>query len=109
MIIIYVIALLIVVVIGSGWNYFLNPPPPIEPKQKKQRCLFEGEDLFNNKVYDKKGNLITNQPYDLTCDRCSDYLYRESTEKCVGYTSDDGVCIPKLEIAKPCPSEFFLE
>lgn len=108
MIIIYIIVLLIITVISSGWNRFMNPTKDTLTI-KKQKCQFEGEDLFNKKVYDKEGKVVISQPSDLTCDRCSDYFYRESTDKCVGFTHDEGVCIPKLGLAKPCPSEFFLE
>lgn len=99
---------MIITVISSGWNIFMNPRKD-SSTTKKQRCQFEGEDLFNKKVYNKEGKVVISQPYNLTCDRCSDYFYRESTAKCVGYTHNEGVCIPKLGLAKPCPSEFFLE
>ena len=47
---------------------------------KKVLCEFEGEDLFNNKVYALDGTLITEQPDKMTCDECSNYIYKGSSD-----------------------------
>lgn len=100
---------LIITVIASGWNSFKNQTT-IVPNVNKQKCYFKGQSILNRKVYDRRGNLITSQPNDLTCDKCSDYIYRESTDKCIGYTHrNDNICTVKLGFAKPCPSEFIVE
>ena len=87
--------------------------PPVEPTKgsKKLLCEFEGEDLFNQKIYDRDGSLITEQPDKMTCDECSKYVYKESSDECydIGYDKEYqskgtvvGVCSAAFT-KKSCP------
>lgn len=43
----------------------------------ERMCVFESEDIVNKEVYDKDGKLITNQPPDLTCDKCLNFINKD--------------------------------
>tara|TARA_R110000803_G_scaffold210789_2_gene283758 strand:- start:101 stop:526 length:426 start_codon:yes stop_codon:yes gene_type:complete len=87
----------------------------VEDKEysKKIVCEFEGEDIFDKKIYSRKGKLITEQP-NMTCDKCDDYVFREEAGECYDYhfnkeyneadysVPTTGVCTAKLT-AKACP------
>ena len=98
------------------WNCFGKdtPEPPTEAPEgsKKMLCEFEGEDLFNSKIYTRKdGTLITEQPEKMTCDECNAYVYKESPSECydIGYDEEYqskgsvvGVCSAAFT-KKSCP------
>ena len=97
------------------WSCFsakTSEPTDDTPKgSKKVLCEFEGEDLFNNKVYDREGTLITEQPDKMTCDECSNYVYKKTPDECydLGYDKEYqskgtvvGVCSAAFT-KKSCP------
>ena len=90
---------------------FTKPSPPKPSGSKKVMCEIEGEDLFNSKVYTRDGNLVISQPYNMTCDECNKYVYKEGPGECYDlgfdetYQSKDyvtGVCSASLT-KKSCP------
>lgn len=77
---------------------------PIVSKNLK-KCKLDGEDLYNNKLFDTAGTLITSQPETLTCDNCGKYYYKENG-KCVQLELDNtetGLCTAGLGQSGPCP------
>ena len=74
---------------------------------KGKLCEFEGEDLFEKKVFKKIDNsLVTTNPKGMQCSECVDYIYREGPTECYEfeYTNKDneviGVCLAKTVASK---------
>ena len=72
-------------------SYFLIPtplPPPMPAKVVEPSCEFEGEDIFNNHVFDKTATLITDE-ITVPCNSCNNYVYKDNDGKCHGYSYDE--------------------
>lgn len=102
----WLIVLVIVIVLsvlGYGIYKLVSMDQKKPVKKKVKKCKVEGEDLFNKKLFDKSGILLTEQPKNLTCDTCGKYYYKEDG-KCVQLEfGEDGVCVVGLGQSKPCP------
>lgn len=102
--------------LSNIWECF-GTSKPDEPAEelpvstKSILCEFEGEDLFNNKVFTLDGKPITEQPEKMTCNECNKYVYKESPSECynIGYDEEYqskgsvvGVCSPAFT-KRSCP------
>ena len=81
--------------IKSIWGCFGSKksddtPGELPVSTKGMLCEFEGEDLFNNKVYSRDGTLITEQPEKMTCNECNKYVYQKELGECydIGYDEE---------------------
>lgn len=96
---------------GKGFTVQVKSKSKLNPLSLR-KCLLEGEPVFENKVFDRSGTIITpdNEPTNLTCDKCGRYYIKED-KKCVPYMFDEdenpgdgpGVCTVSLDESKPCP------
>lgn len=87
-------------------------PDDVLPLSTKSKlCEFEGEDIFNKKVYTFGGTLVTEQPEKMTCNECNKYVYQKEPGECydMGYDEEYqskgtvvGVCSAAFT-KKPCP------
>ena len=79
---------------GTG-QHSKRPEPDPEPEAEPLMCSFEGEDVFNEKVYSTSGTLVLPGFQD-ACSNCVQYVYKDS-DGCVplGYDETQGepVCI----------------
>ena len=113
----WILIVLILFIISGILIIILNKKPkipktPVEPIKTTKKCVFEEEDMMNKKLFDKVGTIITEQPKNITCDKCGGYYYKEDT-KCVQYMFDKnentekdditGVCTIGLGKSEPCP------
>ena len=88
--------------------------PQATEGSNKKLCEFEGESVFNKMIFNKKDNtLVTEQPDNMTCDECSDYIYKATPKTCsdIGYDKElqasgtvIGVCTASYK-RKGCPSK----
>jgi hypothetical protein len=98
-------------VTGSGtWT----KPDPLTDIGSFNYCELEGEDLLLNKIVKYDGTKISNQPYQLKCSECNQYLEIADEGGCVPYTFDliendpdkgTGVCTGGLGVGKTCPTK----
>ena len=74
-------------------------------------CEFEGESTFNKMIFKRDGTPVTEQPDKMTCDECSNYIYKGSPGGCydLGYDKElqaegavIGVCTAAFT-KKSCP------
>ena len=110
----WILIVLILFIISGILIIILNKKPkiPKTPVEPTKKCVFEEEDIMNKKLFDKVGTIITEQPKNITCDKCGGYYYKEDT-KCVQYMFDKnentekdditGVCTIGLGKSEPCP------
>jgi hypothetical protein len=64
-----------------------TPDPDVPPPQPPPQCSFEGQDTFNQKIVDAKGNLVLPDTL-VDCSNCASYTYKDK-DGCVplGYDS----------------------
>jgi hypothetical protein len=90
-----VVSLIIFLVYWFGTGQHSKQPPDPEPETPPLMCSFEGEDVFNEKVYSTSGTLVVPGFQD-ACSNCVQYVYKDS-DGCVplGYDETQGepVCI----------------
>lgn len=96
--------LLVITILVGIYIMFLNKKSEVVDTLPK--CLFEGEDLYNSYVHDKEGKIVKTNPINLSCSKCSDYVYRVDSESCIEYTHNKeygNICVPKLGKYSTCP------
>ena len=111
----YLLIILLIVLVLLGYSVYrmlrrTTPaaPAPAAPEAPVGKvCEFEGEDLFNRKVFKKSDNsIVTANPKSLQCSECVDYMYRAGPNECYEfeYTNKDkevvGVCLAKTVASK---------
>jgi hypothetical protein len=87
--------------ITSVWGCFksrgkaakpVDTPVAVKPEggANTKLCVFEGEGIFNKMIYKDDGTLVTAEPDKMTCDECSNYIYKQSPGECysLGFDSD---------------------
>ena len=102
---IFLVVLGTLVYIYKRYRVYKVPKTSDAPKGKL--CEFEGEDLFEKKVFKKIDNsMVMTNPKGMQCSECVDYIYREGPTECYEfeYTNKDneviGVCLAKTVPSK---------
>jgi hypothetical protein len=120
----WLILFIAIVCSGVAVYIYTRPPPPPPPVSEKEipspdetiqgTCSFEGEDIYNQKIYDYYGK---NVPIDtsIPCSRCNSYVFKDS-DGCIplGYDKrgGGGVCTSGflnvsgnwgIPLSKKCP------
>ena len=89
-----IVALILFLAYWFGTGQHSKQPDP-EPETEPLMCSFEGEDVFNERVYSSSGTLVVPGFQD-ACSNCVQYVYKDSSG-CVplGYDETQGepVCI----------------
>lgn len=108
---IILIIILILILVGIGVGIYVIMTSRTEERKKGRKCLLEGEDLFNKRIFKKSGRMISDQPKDLYCNKCGDYYYKDKGG-CVKLEfdkdenipqGDTGVCTVGLGAFHACP------
>ena len=66
-----------------------GPPPPLPDMSAQGMCSFEGEDMFNQQIYDYKGTLVVGTE-NVPCSNCNQYVFKDS-DGCIPLGYDKGV------------------
>jgi len=75
----------------GGLPEFGGPAPDEEevPEAENRFCQFEGEDIINRAVYTKSGNILGQQPVNLKCSECLNFINKDvDTGDCYEYRFD---------------------
>lgn len=76
----------------------MSSTPPVKDTSTEtsgKTCKFEGEDLFNKKIYKwSDGTHIVKNPTNLPCSECNQYIFKDKNE-CVPYIFDSSENVQK--------------
>jgi hypothetical protein len=64
-----------------------NPPPPPDDNALGY-CTFEGEDLYEKRVYTYDGKRVSKEVSPIKCSTCNQYVYEDESGGCVKYIFD---------------------
>lgn len=111
--IVVILVLVLIYFYQSKKNITTSLPPSPLTENGNKTCQFEGEDLYNNKVYKWDGTQVKINPTNVLCNECNQYLFKDE-KGCSSYifdknensrqTVDSGVCTVNAKaLSKPCP------
>jgi hypothetical protein len=86
------LALIAIIIFLVYWFVFRSEEEEPEKKEVQNDCSFEGEDVFNKRIYALDGTLVIPDEK-IPCSNCSQYVYK-TPEGCIPLGHDnEPVCV----------------